>query len=117
MILATANMEALPSVRMVSYRGISQGTIRFFTHDASRKARDIAHNPRAALLFDWNELRRQVRVEGSVTLMQRAEVEAYFASRPRGNQIASWVSARQTEALAPDESLMRSWEALSVRYA
>jgi pyridoxamine 5'-phosphate oxidase len=93
MVLSTATQSGGPSARVVLFRGLTEERdIRFFTNHESRKALELAENPRAALTFHWAELERQVRVEGTVHRLSDAESDAYFAGRPRLSQIGAWVS-------------------------
>ena len=92
MALATASPAGEPSVRMVLLKGADERGFAFFTSYESRKGAELAANPRAALLFWWQPLGRQVRVEGAVTRLPEAESEAYFRSRPRGSRLAALVS-------------------------
>jgi len=92
MALATASADGAPSVRMVLLKGADENGFLFFTGYDSRKGRELAANPRAALLFHWAELGRQVRVEGSVERLSAEDSDAYFATRPRGSQIAAVAS-------------------------
>jgi pyridoxamine 5'-phosphate oxidase len=92
MCLATTSLDGVPSVRIVSLRGIEPGALRFFTHAGSRKVEDLAANPRAAALLWFAAQRRQLRVEGVVEPLPRDDVEAYFATRPRAAQLAATVS-------------------------
>jgi pyridoxamine 5'-phosphate oxidase len=92
MTLATADKSGRPSARQVLLRGVDARGLVFFTNRTSRKASELAENPRAALVLHWYELGRQVRVEGSVEEVEDAESEAYWRTRPRGSQIAAWAS-------------------------
>ncbi len=92
MALATADAAGRPSVRMVLLKGHGPDGFVFYTNRAGRKAADLAANPAAALLFHWKSLRRQVRVEGPVTLATDAQSDAYFASRGRDSQLGAWAS-------------------------
>lgn len=98
MCLATASASAQPSARIVLLRGVDVRGLRFFTSYQSRKARDLAENPRAAAVLHWPELHRQVRVEGDVTKLSDDESDEYFEARPRGHRIAAWAS-EQSEPL------------------
>lgn len=98
MCLATADDSAQPSARIVLLRGIDARGLRFFTSYASRKARELAANPRAAATLYWPQLQRQVRVEGDVTKLSDEESDEYFDARPRGHRIAAWAS-EQSEPL------------------
>jgi pyridoxamine 5'-phosphate oxidase len=99
MALATAAPDGSPSVRMVLLKGADEDGFVFFTGYGSRKGGELDANPRAALLFHWPELGRQVRVEGPVERVSAAESDAYFATRPRGAQLAA-AASRQGRVLA-----------------
>ena len=90
--LATVNAAGQPAVRMVLLKGLSDAGFVFYTNQESRKADDLAAQPRAALLFHWKTLRRQVRVEGAVTPVSDAEADAYFATRGRVSRLGAWAS-------------------------
>jgi pyridoxamine 5'-phosphate oxidase len=92
MALATAAADGSPSVRMVLMKQADEDGIVFFSHYPSRKGRELAENPRAALLFYWDPLGRQVRIEGAVQPVSDSESDAYFATRPLGAQISAVVS-------------------------
>jgi pyridoxamine 5'-phosphate oxidase len=96
--LATADTTGMPSVRMVLLRGVDQKGFVFYTNLASRKAKELQANPRAALCFHWKSLDRQVRVSGDVEPVSGDEADAYFATRERTSQIGAWAS-RQSEPL------------------
>jgi pyridoxamine 5'-phosphate oxidase len=97
--LATATPDGAPSVRMVLLKGADEDGFVFFTGYGSRKGGELDANPRAALLFHWALLGRQVRVEGAVERVDAAESDAYFATRPRGAQLAA-AASRQGRVLA-----------------
>jgi pyridoxamine 5'-phosphate oxidase len=99
MALATATAEGAPSVRMVLLKGADEKGFRFFTGYGSRKGGELDANPRAALLFHWPALGRQVRVEGPVERVSNQESDAYFATRPRAAQLAA-AASRQGRVLA-----------------
>jgi pyridoxamine 5'-phosphate oxidase len=99
MALATAGPEGVPSVRMVLLKGADVNGFVFFTGYGSRKGRELDANPRAALLFYWDPLGRQVRVEGTVERISADDSDAYFATRPRGAQLAA-AASRQGRVLA-----------------
>lgn len=92
MTLATADASGRPSARMVLLKGVDARGLVFFTNYGGRKARELEENPRAALCLHWPKGEEQVRVEGRVERVSDAESDAYFASRPRGSQIAAWAS-------------------------
>jgi pyridoxamine 5'-phosphate oxidase len=92
MALATATPDGRPSVRMVLLKGHAPDGFVFYTNAESRKGREIADNPHAALLFHWKSLRRQVRIEGRLTEVTPAEADDYFHSRPRVSQLGSAAS-------------------------
>jgi len=97
--LATATPDGAPSVRMVLLKGADEDGFVFFTGYGSRKGGELDANPRAALLFHWAPLGRQVRVEGAVERVGADESDAYFATRPRGAQLAA-AASRQGRVLA-----------------
>jgi pyridoxamine 5'-phosphate oxidase len=92
MALATADPAGRPSVRTVLLKGHGPDGFIFYTNEQSAKGDDLAANPRAALLFHWKALRRQVRIEGPVEPASDAEADAYFASRARDSQLGAWAS-------------------------
>lgn len=92
MVLATATADGVPSARSVLLKGYDDRGFRFFTNTGSQKAMDLAANPRAALVFPWHALERQVRVTGAVSPLDRADVAAYFVTRPRGSRLGAWAS-------------------------
>ncbi|MGQ0766380.1 MAG: pyridoxamine 5'-phosphate oxidase [Gemmatimonadota bacterium] len=92
MTLATVGSDGAPGARIVLLKEVSDLGFTFFTDYRSRKARDLDSNPRAALVFLWRELGRQVRIDGTATRSPAAESDAYFASRPGGSQLGAWAS-------------------------
>jgi pyridoxamine 5'-phosphate oxidase len=92
MALATADADGRPAVRMVLLKGHGPDGFVFYTNRGSRKAGDLHANMHAALLFHWKSLRRQVRIEGAVTLASNAQSDAYFATRGRDSQLGAWAS-------------------------
>ena len=114
--LATADADGAPAVRMVLLKGVDEDGFVFFTGYASRKGRALEANPRAALLFYWDPLGRQVRVEGNVERVSPAESDAYFATRPRGAQIAA-AASRQGRVLASRQELDDEVAELERRHA
>ncbi len=113
--LATATADAAPSVRMVLLKGLDERGFVFYTNAASRKGEELAENPRAAMCFHWKSLRRQVRVEGTVTSLPDAESDAYFHSRARGSQLGA-VASLQSRPLPSREALEESVRAAAERY-
>ena len=94
MTLATATPDGRPSARMVLLKQVDQNGFVFFTNYHSAKAQQLDANPRAALVFYWNQLERQVRVEGTVTRTSAEESREYFQTRPRESQIGAWASSQ-----------------------
>jgi pyridoxamine 5'-phosphate oxidase len=92
MALATADSRGVPSVRMVLLKEADARGFVFYTNVESRKGGELAANPRAALVFHWPAITRQVRVDGQVEQVSAAEADAYFATRARGSQIGAWAS-------------------------
>jgi pyridoxamine 5'-phosphate oxidase len=92
MAVATAGEDGQPSVRTVLLKARGPEGFVFYTHEQSAKGEDLAENPRAALLFHWKSLRRQIRVEGAVERTSDAEADAYFAGRARDSQLGAWAS-------------------------
>jgi pyridoxamine 5'-phosphate oxidase len=97
MALSTVDADGLPDVRMVLMKGFDTEGFVFYSHIASQKGRELAANPKAALLFHWKSLRRQVRIRGNVTPVSEAEADAYFATRPKQAQIGAWASKQSQE--------------------
>ena len=116
MVVATVSGEGQPSSRMVLLKGFSERGFVFFTNTGSRKGRELAGNPRCALLFPWHPLERQVRVDGTARPLERADVAAYFATRPRGSQLGAWAS-HQSRVISGREELQAAYERLEAEYA
>jgi pyridoxamine 5'-phosphate oxidase len=114
--LATATTDGAPAVRMVLVKGFGAGGLVFHTHATSRKGRELETNPRAALLFYWDPLGRQVRIEGRVERVPAAEADAYFAGRPRDAQVGAHAS-RQSEPIADRAELERRVGEAEERFA
>ena len=104
MTLSTATPDGRPSARIVLLRGFDDRGFCFFTNYDSRKGRELAANPHAALTFHWASLERQVRIEGRVERTSAAESDAYFASRPSTSRIGAW-SSPQSEVIAGRDAL------------
>jgi pyridoxamine 5'-phosphate oxidase len=116
MTLATVDSGGRPSARMVLLRGVDARGLVFYTNRESAKAGDLARNPRAALVLYWQPLERQVRVEGAVELVGDADSAAYFATRPRGSQVAAWASP-QSQPLVGRDVLERRYAEVEARFA
>jgi len=115
MALATADRSGKPSVRMVLLKGHGPGGFVFYTNEQSEKGHELAENPRAALLFHWKSLRRQVRIEGAVERVDDAEADAYFASRARDSQLGAWASD-QSRPLDRRETFKQRFEQVKQRF-
>jgi pyridoxamine 5'-phosphate oxidase len=116
MTLATSTRDGRPSARTVLLKGLDQRGFVFFTNYESDKARELAENPWAALVFVWHvEPRRQVLVRGRVERVPQDESEGYFRTRPLGSRLAAWAS-RQSEVLASREALERAYAEAEERY-
>ena len=92
MALATVDAAGLPDVRMVLLKGFDSDGFVFYTNSESQKGRELAANMKAAVVFHWKSLRRQVRVRGEVDMVSAAEADAYYHSRPRMSQVGAWAS-------------------------
>ena len=113
--LATAGRDAEPSARMVLLKGVEARGFIFFTNYGSPKARDLAENPRAALVVAWVELARQVRISGSVEQISRQESARYFESRPAGSRLSAWVS-HQSEVIENRQVLEERMQSFRTRF-
>jgi pyridoxamine 5'-phosphate oxidase len=116
MVLATADGDGRPSARMVLLKRHDRDGFTFYTNLSSRKAEELAANPHAALLFHWKSLRRQVRIEGPVTTVGKAEADDYFATRSRESQLGAWASD-QSRTLPSREDLEIRLAAVEARFA
>ena len=114
--LATASADGAPSVRMVLVKSFDERGFVFFSDYASRKGRELTRNPRAALLFHWDPLGRQVRIEGPVERTSAEESAAYIRTRPRSSQVSALASP-QSQILESREELERRVADLEHRYA
>ncbi|HLZ64741.1 MAG TPA: pyridoxamine 5'-phosphate oxidase [Aliidongia sp.] len=113
MALATTTPDGFPSVRIVLLKGLDRRGFVFYTNIDSRKGEELAANPRAALCFHWKSLKRQVRVEGTISRVTDAEADAYFAGRPRDSRIGAWASdqSRPLDSRATFEARLREFDA------
>ena len=116
MTLATAGVDGAPSARMVLLKGHDHRGFVFYTNFESRKGRELLANPKAALLFHWKTLRRQVRIEGPVEQVGDDEADAYFDSRPRGSRIGAWAS-RQSRPVSGRAELIGEVARYAAKYA
>lgn len=116
MSVATVTAEGRPRARVLLLKGFDARGFTFFTNYASAKGCELAANPAAALCFWWVELERQVRIEGTVTRLDRAESAAYFMSRPLGSRIGAWAS-QQSRVVADRATLEARFAELEARYA
>jgi pyridoxamine 5'-phosphate oxidase len=115
MTLATADRDGRPSARVVLLKGYDERGFVFFTNYGSQKGRELAENPRAALVFFWSKFDRQVRVEGTVERTSREESEEYFQSRPPAARLGAWASA-QSRVIAGREVLERQVVEVTERF-
>jgi pyridoxamine 5'-phosphate oxidase len=114
--LATSDSRGRPSARIVLYKGMSpEGGLRIFTNYNSRKARELSENPAAALIFFWEELGRQVRVEGKAVRLSADESDEYWRTRPRLSQIGAWAS-NQSEELPDRTKLLERVRSFTRRF-
>ncbi|WP_018656060.1 pyridoxamine 5'-phosphate oxidase [Actinomadura flavalba] len=116
MVLATASADAVPNARVVLLKGYGPAGFRFFTNHTSHKARDLAANPRAALVFPWHAMSRQVRVSGPALRLTPEESTAYFRTRPYGSQIGAWASERQSSVVDDRAELDSRYADLAERW-
>jgi pyridoxamine 5'-phosphate oxidase len=116
MTLATADASGVPSARIVLLKGYDARGFVFYTNKSGRKGEDLASNPRAALVFFWVELERQVRISGAVEPVSVDVAEQYFHSRPTGSQIGAWAS-RQSAVIESREVLERQEAEIRRRFA
>jgi pyridoxamine 5'-phosphate oxidase len=115
MTLATADRNGTPSARVVLLKDVDQLGFTFYTDFRSRKAADLAENPRVALVFLWKEMERQVRVSGLAVRVSDSESAEYFATRPRGSQLGAWAST-QSRVLGSRDVLEAALGAATVKF-
>ncbi|HEV7874537.1 MAG TPA: pyridoxamine 5'-phosphate oxidase [Enterovirga sp.] len=116
MALATVDADGLPDVRMVLLKGADEAGFVFYTNTESAKGDELTAHPKAALVFHWKSLRRQIRVRGPVTRVSDAEADAYFQSRPRDSRIGAWAS-RQSRPLESRFALEKAVATYAAKYA
>jgi pyridoxamine 5'-phosphate oxidase len=115
MSIATVGEDGRPSLRMVLLKDFDERGFVFYTNLGSRKARELAGNPHAALCFHWQPFEVQVRIEGRVEQVSDAEADAYYASRPRGSRVGAWASIQSTP-LPSYDTLVRRVEEVDARF-
>jgi pyridoxamine-phosphate oxidase len=115
MHLGTVSSEGIPAGRVVLLRGIDENGFVFYTNYNSRKGRDLAANPHAALTFFWPEMKRQIRIEGTVAKTSNQQSDTYFQSRPRGSQLGA-VASPQSEVIDSRSFLQEGYEELARKY-
>jgi pyridoxamine 5'-phosphate oxidase len=116
MALATVDPDGLPNVRMVLLKGFDARGFVFYTNTESPKGRELEQAPRAAAVFHWKSLKRQVRLRGAVEPVTEAEADAYFATRQKGSQIGAWAS-RQSAPLEDRFALEKAVARITAKYA
>ncbi len=115
MIVATASPDGLPSARVVLLKGFDDRGFVFYTNYEGRKGRELEENPRAALLFYWGELERQVRIEGTASRVSGEESDAYYAGRPRGSRLGA-LASEQSRVVGSREVLEGRIRTLEAEY-
>jgi pyridoxamine 5'-phosphate oxidase len=113
--LATADKNSRPSARIILLKGIDERGLIFFTNYESRKGRELAQNPNAALTFYWQQLERQICIAGIVKKISRAESEKYFKSRPRDSQLSAWAS-NQSDVVQNRAALEKKWDEMEKKF-
>lgn len=116
MAVATVDDDGLPNVRMVLMKGFDERGVVFYTNTRSKKGRELAANPKAALLFHWKSRQRQIRIRGPVEPVSDAEADAYYASRSKLSQIGAWASA-QSEPLESRLAFEKAIALYTAKYA
>lgn len=113
--LATASADGRPAVRTVLLKGVDEAGFVFYTNQTSRKGRELANNPHAALLFYWQGLHRQVHIEGRVETVTAAEADEYWQTRPLESRIGAWAS-QQSSVLASRDELEARYRQFAEQY-
>ena len=116
MTLATVDAEGMPNARMVLLKGVDKNGFVFYTNMESQKGRELDRDARAALVFHWKSLNRQIRIRGPVEKVTTAEADAYFATRPKGAQIGAWAS-QQSRPLESRLAFEKSVAVYGAKYA
>jgi len=116
MTLATVTPQGAPSARIVLLKGVEDGAFVFYTNYRSRKGRELQARPAACLVFQWSDLERQVRIDGTVQRVSAAASDAYYATRPLGARLSAWASA-QSETVSSRAHLENALQESSRRYA
>jgi len=116
MTLATVDAEGMPNARMVLLKGVDKNGFVFYTNMESQKGRELDRDARAALVFHWKSLNRQIRIRGPVEKVTTAEADAYFATRPKGAQIGAWAS-QQSRPLESRMAFEKSVAVYGAKYA
>ena len=116
MTLATATTDGRPSARIVLMKGFDNNGFAFYTNYLSRKGKELAKNPNAALVFFWDSLERQVRIEGTIEKLDRETSERYFQSRPKGSQVGAIVSP-QSQEISDRAGLEKKWQETEAEFA
>lgn len=116
MALATVDEQNLPDVRMVLLKGFDSDGFVFYTNSESAKGQELEQNMKAALLFHWKSLRRQVRIRGTVSRLPGEDADAYFQSRPRASRIGAWAS-QQSRPIASRKALWQAVTKETTRFA
>ncbi|WP_109357377.1 pyridoxamine 5'-phosphate oxidase [Sphingorhabdus sp. EL138] len=115
MTIATADANGQPAARMVLLKGYDRDGFIFYTNQESRKATDIAANPKAAILFHWKSVRRQIRIEGNLSTVSDEIADAYFATRSRDSQLGAWASD-QSRPLDSRATFEARYEEMKARF-
>lgn len=115
MVLATVGKDGKPSTRTVLLKGVDERGFMFYTNYGSRKGRELAENPNAALTFYWADMERQVCVAGTVSKLSQAESESYFKSRPRGSRLSA-LASNQSDVVPDRLTLQKKWDETAAKY-
>jgi len=116
MVLATVDKNGKPSTRTVLLKGVDDRGFTFYTNYDSRKGRELAENPNAALTFYWPDLERQVCVAGTISKLSATESEKYFKSRPRDSRLAAWAS-NQSDVVPDRAALEKKWNEMAAKFS